>query len=84
MIKKATHSPEVPTTERFIDIVIDRTECEKHLAGIKSEPCYILPISITKGADRSHNWGVCNWRARQAGFIGEAPALKKNTQWNRT
>lgn len=80
-----SNTREIPTTERFIDIVLERVGCEKH-GTIKQEPCYILPISITKNERRTFNVGVCNWRARQAGFVGEpapAPKSRLSTPWNR-
>lgn len=74
--KYNTHVDPAPSFERKIDIVIERVACEKHPEGVKNEPCYILPIDSKFGSDRSHNWGVCGWRARQAGFIGDKPAPK--------
>lgn len=87
LFKNTTVDP-TPDFERKIDVVIERVaECEKHPStGDEQYPCYTLPLDTTIGADRSHNWGVCNWRARQAGFVGVPPAPKPkvNSQFNRS
>lgn len=81
-----TITAEVPTTELFIEMIVLRVSCEKH-GALKAYPCFEIPISITKGAVRLYNWGVCDHRARKAGFVGEKeePKPKKfHSQWNRT
>lgn len=54
-------TPEVPTTERYLQTVIDRQPCGKHNAD-KGEPCFTLPKT------RGYTTAVCNRRAKRAGF----------------
>lgn len=69
----------VPDFERFISVIIQRIMvCEKH-PSTPGMPCYQLPSDRSNkdhGLDMT-NWGICNWRARQAGYVGGTPFLKK-------
>lgn len=88
MSKYDTHVDPAPDFERFIGIIIQRVmKCEKHPTD-PGMPCYRLPSDRPNrphGLDMA-NYGVCNWRARQAGFVGVRPALKprSNSQFNRS
>ncbi len=53
---------ETPTTELFMEDVIDRQPCKRHDAD-KGLPCWHLPDSTGFGLG-----AICNWRAKKAGF----------------
>lgn len=48
---------EAPSTETFIDETMSRSNCKKHKADV-DEPCYRI----------EHLRGVCNARAKRAGY----------------
>lgn len=89
MSKFDTHVDPIPDFERFIGVIIRRVmKCEKHPHSESGMPCYRLPSDKPQrphGLDMA-NYGVCNWRARQAGFVGIRPAPKArvNSQFNRS
>jgi len=61
-MQNRTTTPEKPTTELFMDAVMRRKPCKRHQAGLDF-PCWeIIPI---EGLPKK---GVCNRRARNAGF----------------
>lgn len=66
---------EKPTTELFLDTILDRRPCPKHKAAI-GEPCWVLERSLRGGA-----LAVCNRRARAAGF--NHPIDPKSLRLNR-
>jgi hypothetical protein len=77
---KSTAVQESPTTDRYIDTIVERVPtCTEHPSPIPFQPCYEIPVDKTKDRDRSHNWGVCGIRTRRAGFNGEisSPPAKK-------
>lgn len=53
---------EKPTTEVFMDSVIERVPCKRH-ASEKGSPCWGITTSSGLGLG-----AVCNWRAKKAGF----------------
>lgn len=60
MFKNVT--PERPTTDRYLDRIIDETSCKKHEAEA-GDPCW--GVAELSGLGRG---AVCNSRAKKAGF----------------
>jgi hypothetical protein len=56
------HTTETPTTELYLDAVLERQSCQKHDAE-KGSPCW--GITESSGVGRG---AVCNKRAKRAGF----------------
>jgi hypothetical protein len=64
MFGTSTARPEFtePTTELFMDRILDRTDCKKHGADV-GEPCHVIINKNDKGI-----LAICNTRAKRAGF----------------
>lgn len=57
--------PNKPTTELYLDSIIERSHCDKHKVE-KGLPCYQMLRS-----DGTALGAICNGRARSAGFNGK-------------
>ena len=55
--------------DKFISIILDREGCNKHNA-LKGAPCFL----IRKHHGFGYYAGVCNKRAKRAGFSGKISA----------
>lgn len=65
---------EIPTTDLYLHTVIARTDCPTHDADINMF-CYFAPGLVLEPV-----LGICNSRAKRAGFIGYiSPASLKPT-----
>ncbi len=69
-------APEKPSTELFLETVVTREPCGKHRAH-RGTPCWIL-----EGVSGFLLQGVCNKRARKAGFTHRIS--DKSLRLNRT
>lgn len=60
--RKTTPKNEKPTTELFMDAILERKACQRHDASV-GDPCW--GITQSDGLGRG---AVCNGRAKAAGF----------------
>lgn len=69
-------TPETPTTERFLERILNRNSCGKHKADL-GNPCWWIEDSF--GFSKM---AICNKRAKKAGFSSQIN--DKSLHLNRT